>query len=139
MHIYPPETRIASRYEVASRPLLGGMGVVYLCYDHEAQRPVALKTFKPQYLPDRDARDRFLREGTTWVNLGRHPHVVHAYEVERLGDGREVFLVLEQIAKESGRPFTTSLQGAGIRHDSPVRPVCTLWPTTPNPHWSGAR
>ena len=52
MHIYPPLSRIAGRYEVASRPLLGGMGIVYLCYDHQENRPVALKTFKPEYLPD---------------------------------------------------------------------------------------
>jgi serine/threonine protein kinase len=79
------------------------MGIVYLCFDHEDQRPVALKTFKPEYLPDRAARDRFLREGTTWVNLGRHPHIVRAYGVERVGDGREVYLVLELVAEEQGR------------------------------------
>jgi serine/threonine protein kinase len=75
---------------------------VYLCYDHHEDRPVALKTFKPEYLPDREARDRFLREGTAWVNLGKHPHIVRAYGVEYIGEGREVFLVLEQIAKEQG-------------------------------------
>ena len=103
MNIYPPGARIAGRYEVASRPLIGGMGIVYLCLDHEAQRPVALKTFRPQFLPDRAARDRFLREGTTWVNLGCHPHIVRALGVERVGDGREVYLVLELVAKEAGR------------------------------------
>jgi hypothetical protein len=43
---------------------MGGMGIVYVCFGHEEQRPVALKTFRPEYLPDRAARDRFLREGT---------------------------------------------------------------------------
>ena len=104
MNFYPPFIRIAGRYEVASRPLLGGMGVVYLCYDHQEQRPVALKTFRPEYLPDRTTRDRFLREGATWVNLGKHPHIVRAYGVERIGDGREVYLVLELVTKEEGRP-----------------------------------
>ena len=100
---YPPGSHIAGRYEVASRPLIGGMGIVYLCLDREEDdRPVALKTFKPEYLPDREARDRFLREGTTWMNLGRHPHIVHAYGVEHIGDGTEVFLVLEQVAREQG-------------------------------------
>jgi len=59
------------------------MGVVYFCLDHANDgRPVALKTFKPEYLPDRAARDRFLREGTAWVQLGRHPHIVRCYAVE---------------------------------------------------------
>ena len=69
INVYPPGARIADRYEVAGRPLMGGMGIVYLCYDHKENRPVALKTFKPEYLPDRAARDRFLREGTHWIDL----------------------------------------------------------------------
>jgi serine/threonine protein kinase len=64
MSIYPPDAWIAGRYEIAGRPLMGGMGIVYVCFDHEEQRPVALKTFRPEYLPDRAAWDRFLREGT---------------------------------------------------------------------------
>jgi serine/threonine protein kinase len=103
VNIHLPGDRIAGRYEVASRPLMGGMGIVYLCYDHRADRPVALKTFRPEYLPDREARDRFLREGSIWVSLGKHPYIVRAYGVERIGDGSEVYLVLELIAKEEGR------------------------------------
>ena len=72
MAFYPSGARIAGRYEVAGRPLMGGMGIVYLCFDHQEQRPVALKTFRPEFLPDRAARDRFLQEGETWVRLGRH-------------------------------------------------------------------
>ena len=100
MNIYPPGTRIG-QYEIAGRPLMGGMGIVYVCLDLEEDRPVALKTFKPEYLPDRAARDRFLREGTHWVDLGRHPHVVRCYEVLRMD--LAVYLVLELVAKEQGR------------------------------------
>lgn len=66
LKIHPPGTIIANQYEVASRPLMGGMGIVYLCLDRHEGIPVALKTFRPEYLSDREARDRFLREGTTW-------------------------------------------------------------------------
>jgi hypothetical protein len=100
---YPPGARIAGQYEVASRPLLGGMGIVYLCFDHAEQRPVALKTFKPEYLPDRTARDRFLREGTTWVKLGSHPHTVRCHRVFQPEDALEVYLVLKLVAREQGR------------------------------------
>jgi len=103
MSIYKSDTLIAGRYRVAGKPLMGGMGIVYLCEDMQEDRPVALKTFRPEFLRDRAARDRFLREGTTWVGLGRHPHIVRAYRVERIGDGREVYLVLELVAKEPGR------------------------------------
>ena len=100
MKTYPPGTRIGP-YEIAGRPLMGGMGIAYICLDTETDRPVALKTFRPELLPDRAARDRFLREGTAWVDLGAHPHVVRCYEVLRIDP--EVYLVLELIAKEQGR------------------------------------
>jgi tetratricopeptide (TPR) repeat protein len=103
MQFYPPGARIAGRYEVAGRPMLGGMGIVYVCLDLEDDRPVALKTFRPEYLPDRAARDRFLREGTHWVELGAHPHIVRCYEVLRTDVGNQVYLVLELVAKEQGR------------------------------------
>ncbi len=78
---------IANRYEVV-KTRAGGMGVVYLCLDRQEDRPVALKTFRPEYLSDRNARDRFLREGTIWTELGRHPYVVRAYRIEYRGRGR---------------------------------------------------
>ena len=104
MKVHAPGTLIAGRYEVASRPMMGGMGIVYICLDHEQDRPVALKTFRPEYLPNRAARDRFLREGTHWVDLGMHPHIVRCYQVVRTEDGLEVYLALELIAREQNCP-----------------------------------
>jgi tetratricopeptide (TPR) repeat protein len=102
MQIYPPGTRIG-QYEIASLPMMGGMGVVYFALDHGNDgRPVALKTFRPELLPDRAARDRFLREGTAWVELGNHPHIVRCYKVEYIDP--TAFLVLELIAKEQNMP-----------------------------------
>ncbi|TVL99933.1 MAG: hypothetical protein CV087_16055 [Candidatus Brocadia sp. WS118] len=104
MNIYPSGTIIANRYEVVQGPhekpsLAGGMGLVYLCVDHsEDGHPVALKTFRPEYLPNREARDRFLREGSTWIQLGKHPHIVRCHRVFRSEVGAEVFFVLELIA-----------------------------------------
>ena len=89
---------IADRYEVINQ-LQGGMGIVYLCRDHFTNQLVALKTFKPEFLPNRAARDLFLREGTMWVEIGKHANIVQAYRVERLGDGSEVYLVLEWIVQ----------------------------------------
>jgi serine/threonine protein kinase len=102
MQTYPPGTRIG-QYEIASRPMMGGMGVVYFAIDHGNDgRPVAIKTFRPELLPDRAARDRFLREGTAWIELGSHPHIVRCYKVEYIDP--TAFLVLELIAKEQNMP-----------------------------------
>jgi len=79
------------------------MGLIYLCLDLNEDRPIALKTFRLDYLPDRAAREAFLREGHHWVDLGIHPHIVRCYQVIRVGDGTEVYLALELIAKEQGR------------------------------------
>jgi len=102
--LYPAGATIAGRYEIAGKPMMGAMGVVYIAFDHQDQRPVAIKTFRPEYLSDRAARDRFLREGTAWVDLGVHPHIVRCYEVTRVGDGTEVYLILELVAREQGYP-----------------------------------
>jgi serine/threonine protein kinase len=104
--IYGPGTRIG-RYEVAGHPLIGGMSIVYVCFDHQANMPVVLKTFQPWLLPDRAARDRFLREGTAWVDLEAHPHIVRCYGVFQPRDSIEVYLVLELVAQEQGRDDAT--------------------------------
>ena len=75
---------------------------MHLCRDRKAGQLVALKTFKPEYLSHRNARDLFLREGTMWVDIGRHPHVVRAFRVERSSDGLEVYLVLEWVIQPEG-------------------------------------
>ncbi|MBK8985551.1 MAG: tetratricopeptide repeat protein [Chloroflexi bacterium] len=109
---------IAGRYEVVSQ-LTGGMGLVYLCRDEQTSELVALKTFKPEYLSHRIARDLFLREGTMWVELGSHPNIVRAHRVERIGDGREVYLVLEWIVQPKGKD-NPSLR-AWLRPGRPLR------------------
>jgi len=57
----------------------------------------------PELLPDRAARDRFLREGTTWVQLGKHPHIVRCHRVFKADVGLEVFFVLDLVAAEGKR------------------------------------
>ena len=106
MTIYPPGFLIANRYEVIQAPdigkriLVGGMGLVYICHDTQIGRDVALKTFRPEYLSKRATRDRFLREGTAWVELGSHPHIVRCYDVKYIDP--TVFLILERIVEEQG-------------------------------------
>jgi len=99
---YPPGTHVG-QFEVVSQPLVGDMSIVYICLDHEGSCPVALKTFKPEYLPDRAAYDCFLRKGAAWVDLGSHPHIVRCYEVFQPENTIEVYLVLELMVWEKDR------------------------------------
>ena len=51
------------------------------------------------------------------MDLGRHPNIVQAYRVERIGDGREVYLVLEWIVqpKDKKSPSLRSWLRGGKR------------------------
>ncbi len=126
--VYPSGAVIAGRYEVVQGPrekpsLAGGMGLVYLCRDQQQDFPVALKTFQPQYLSDRHKRDLFLNEGNTWVNLGKHPHIVHAYTVAYIGDGREVYLALELVAGAEGKDDASLRQWLIPGHPLPLEQI----------------
>ena len=40
--------RIQNRYEIHAIKL-GGMGIVYICYDYEFKEPVVIKTFQDKF------------------------------------------------------------------------------------------
>ena len=63
--------RIENRYEI-DQILRGGMGIVYICYDHEFREPVALKIFQDRYFQSEQMRERLIREAEPWVKLEKH-------------------------------------------------------------------
>lgn len=80
---------IANRYEIYNIHN-GGMGVVYVVYDHEGaagQRVLAIKTLRDELLSDRKQVARFIAECELWIQLERHPNIVRAYSVQIL-DGK---------------------------------------------------
>jgi tetratricopeptide (TPR) repeat protein len=92
--------RIENRYEI-HQILKGGMGVVYICYEHEHRTPYALKTFQDRYLENQQVRDRFIREAETWVRLEKHQNIVRAHWVQNIQD--KPYIVLEYIANPEMR------------------------------------
>ncbi|MBZ0284363.1 MAG: tetratricopeptide repeat protein [Anaerolineae bacterium] len=90
---------IQDRYEVHDLRR-GGMGVVYLCYDHQQKEPVAIKTFQGKFLDNERAVTRFNQEATTWVLLEKHRHIVRAMRVETI-NGRP-HIILEHISGPEG-------------------------------------
>ena len=83
--------KIDNRYEI-DQILRGGMGVVYICYDHEERVPLALKTFQDSFLQSQDIRDRFIREAETWVGLEKHQNIVRAFFVKNIQSKPYIFL-----------------------------------------------
>jgi tetratricopeptide (TPR) repeat protein len=91
--------RIDDRYEVAD-VRRGGMGVVYLCYDHDQREPIALKSFQARFLENERAVMRFQQEAFTWIRLEKHRHIVHAKLVQNIF-GRP-YIMLEHISGPEG-------------------------------------
>jgi len=93
--------RIGGQYEVYR--ILGGegksgMGIVYVCYDHEHRTIDALKTFQDKYLSSEEMKKSFKREALAWTHLERHQYIVQAIGVLEL-DYR-LFIALEFIAPD---------------------------------------
>jgi len=68
------------------------MGIVYLCYDPESQKPIVLKTFQDIFLSEKAQTERFMWEAETWVRLEKHLNIVRAYYVEKIEDKPYIFM-----------------------------------------------
>jgi serine/threonine protein kinase len=87
---------LAGRYEVHDVHA-GGMGVVFVVYDHQGERGrrvLALKALRDEFLHDRRQRGRFVAECETWVKLERHPNIVRAYSVQEIEGKPHVLMEL---------------------------------------------
>jgi serine/threonine protein kinase len=89
----PPPTRIGP-YQVERELGSGGFGVVYLAFDPDVKRRVALKVLHAGRLDQPDALRRFQLEATAIARL-QHPGIVQLFDYSRQGPPH--FLVTEFI------------------------------------------
>lgn len=78
---WKPGDVIDGRLEIQGLIGKGGMGVVWLVHHREWNRSLAVKMPLPALVGSPTARDRFLREAETWIDLGVHPHIVQCWFV----------------------------------------------------------
>ena len=95
---------LAGRYVLLSRLGAGGAGFVYVGYDPELDRKVAIKVLRAVDGRDANAehaRARLLREAQAMARL-KHPNVLPVYDVGTFedADGSRVFMAMELV--ESG-------------------------------------
>lgn len=83
--------KIEGRYEIHDIRK-GGMGIVFLCYDHDWKRPIAIKIFQDKYFTSRESVGRFMREAETWVRLEKHKNIVRANYVQNISGRPYIFL-----------------------------------------------
>lgn len=70
----------------------GGMGVVWRVFHREWNRELAVKMPLPALVGSLTARERFLREAETWIDLGVHPHIVQCWFVKDISGLPSLFL-----------------------------------------------
>jgi serine/threonine protein kinase/tetratricopeptide (TPR) repeat protein len=73
------------RYAVLRKLGQGGMGVVYVAFDEDLDRKVALKLLRGELSKDDRGRTRMLREAQALARLS-HPNVVQVHEVGQWTD-----------------------------------------------------
>src|SRR4051812_4784978 len=83
-----------SRYRIGNPVGRGGMGVVYLAYDSELDREVAMKVLGLAET-DETAVDRMRREARVLARI-EHPGIVPIHDVGALEDGR-VFYTMKLV------------------------------------------
>jgi serine/threonine-protein kinase len=88
-------TRIGS-YRLLRRLGEGGMGSVFLGYDEQNSRPVAVKILSEQLARNQAYVDRFYREARSGTLLN-HPSIVRSYGAGQDEESRRHFLVLEYV------------------------------------------
>jgi serine/threonine protein kinase/Tol biopolymer transport system component len=84
-----PGTRLG-RYEIRSKIGEGGMGEVYLAFDAELERPVALKFLSADVAADGRRMQRFIQEART-VSALNHPNILTVYDIGQTEDGTRFF------------------------------------------------
>jgi serine/threonine protein kinase len=90
------EPRTLGRYHVLRRLGEGGMSTVYLGYDPQEKRPVALKVLAEHLHHDRGYLDRFQREARLGKAL-QFPHLVRTLAADRDPATGRYFIVLEYV------------------------------------------
>jgi serine/threonine protein kinase/DNA-binding beta-propeller fold protein YncE len=80
---FPADSSVPQRigkFDILRRLGGGGQGIVFLAFDTELRRQVALKIPRPDALASADARRRFLREAHAAAGLS-HPRIVAVHEI----------------------------------------------------------
>ncbi len=79
------QPRQIGRYRVEKLLGRGGFGLVFLAYDSELHRPVAIKVPHKKRLLNRAVADEYVKEARTVADLD-HPHIVPVYDVGHTED-----------------------------------------------------
>ncbi len=95
-------------YRIESRLGEGGMGEVYRALHVNLERPVAIKTLRPEVAANRDMLERFFAEARA-TNLIRHENIIECTDLVREPNGRS-YIVMELL---EGRTLSQAIRDSG--------------------------
>jgi serine/threonine protein kinase len=110
--------RAGKRFRILRFHKQGGLGQIYIAYDEELGREVALKEMRPEVAAEADLRGRFVLEAE--INGGlEHPGIVPVYSLGTYDDGLPFYAMrfvegdnlkeaIESYHKEHPRPDPTA-------------------------------
>jgi serine/threonine-protein kinase len=101
---------LGDRYEVRRQIARGGMADVYLAYDRQLSRDVAIKVLFPEFSRDDSFVRRFRREAQSVANL-THPNIVGIYD---WGEQDETYYIVMEYVE--GRSLSDILRQEGNLH-----------------------
>jgi eukaryotic-like serine/threonine-protein kinase len=78
------------RFRILRRHVRGGLGEVFVAFDQELRREVALKEIRPEHAGQASSQARFLLEAEITGGL-EHPGIVPVYGLGRYADGRPYY------------------------------------------------
>jgi WD40 repeat protein/serine/threonine protein kinase len=78
------------RFRILRRHVRGGLGEVFVAFDEELHREVALKEIRPEHATQARSQARFLLEAEITGGL-EHPGIVPVYGLGRHADGRPYY------------------------------------------------
>src|SRR5512137_178176 len=92
------ERTIAGKYQLEHELAAGGMGTIWVAFDPQLRRRVALKLMDPDRLTSSAAREQFEREAQLVARL-ESPHVVRIYDYGI--EAGSPFIVMELLEGEN--------------------------------------
>src|SRR6185312_9798397 len=100
--------KVFGSYEVRSLLDRGGMGAVYLAFDHDLHRKVALKFLHDDLVSDDGKVQRFRQEARAASALN-HPNIITIFEIGQADDGKH-FIATEFVDGETLRRLMSHSQ-----------------------------
>lgn len=92
------------RYKIREKIGAGGMGEVYLAYDPELNRTVALKILASNFSTDDINRQRFKQEARA-VSALNHPNILTIYEIGEANGDSGYFIATEYVEGQTLREY----------------------------------